>query len=57
MSALLETHDEDDDDGTASLYKDSGAEDVNQELGDVEDDEPIAGVDENEDEEDDEEQE
>ena len=53
MSALLETRDEDDDDGRAALYKDSGT-DENEELDDKDADEPIS-EDEDEDEETDEE--
>jgi hypothetical protein len=53
MSALLETHDEYDDDGTAAMYKDSGT-DENEELDGKDADEPNAG---DEDEEDDEESE
>jgi hypothetical protein len=49
MAGLIDTRDEDDDDGTAALYKDSGTEDVNEELGDDEDEEPIVAGDEDED--------
>jgi hypothetical protein len=42
MPALLETRDEDEDDGRAALYKDSGT-DENEELDDKDADEPNAG--------------
>jgi hypothetical protein len=58
MPALTETRDYDDDDGRAALYKDSGTEDVNEELGsdedpiaeEDEDADPLAGDDEDEEE-------
>ena len=49
MAALIDTRDEDDDDGTAALYKDSGT-DEDEEFDEEDTDEPIAGVDEDEDE-------
>jgi hypothetical protein len=55
MPALTETRDEEDDDGTAALYKDSGT-DENEELDGEDADEPIAGDEDNEDEEEDDEE-
>lgn len=57
MPDWIETPDEDDDDGTAALYKDNAPEEVDAGLDDDETDEPLDGADEDEDEEIDEERE